>query len=53
MLTEPGPESVKVGTKMPRFRVVVSVCVLDAPVMVNVYCPVAAELVAVKVSVLP
>ena len=44
--------SVKVGTPMVTAKVVVAVCLPEAPVMVALYCPRVAELLAVKVTVL-
>ena len=44
-------ESVKVGTTTPREKVVVAVRLPEVPVMVTLYCPTAAELLAVSVSV--
>jgi len=43
---------VKDGAPMVRAKVVVSVRAPDFPVMVTLYCPTAAELLAVSVSVL-
>ena len=45
-------ESVKDGAPMVRAKVVVSVRAPDMPVMVIVYCPTAAEALAVSVTVL-
>ncbi len=39
-----------VGTYTPRVRVVVAVRLPDLPVMVNVYCPTGAELLAASVN---
>jgi hypothetical protein len=52
ILTDPPPESVKVGTYTPNARVVVLVWVPEVPVMVNVYWPTVAELLAENVIVL-
>ena len=43
-------ESVKVGAKTPKGRVVVAVRLPDVPVMVKEYWPMVAELLAVSVS---
>jgi hypothetical protein len=45
-------ESVKDGAEVVRARVVVTVTAPDLPVMVTLYCPRMAELLAVKVTVL-
>jgi hypothetical protein len=43
---------VKVGAAMARAKVVVTVRAPDLPVIVTLYCPTAAELLAVSVSML-
>jgi hypothetical protein len=45
-------ESVKVGAEIVNPRVVDAVWLPEVPVMVTLYCPTAAELLAVSVSVL-
>ena len=45
-------ESVKVGTPMVTAKVVVAVWLPEVPVMVTLYCPRLAELLAVNVSAL-
>lgn len=52
ILTDPPPESVKVGINTPKVRVVVLDCVPELPVTVNVYWPTGAELLAENVIVL-
>ena len=52
ILTVPELDTVNVGTCTPRVSVVDAVSDPDVPVIVTVYCPIEAELAAVKVSVL-
>jgi hypothetical protein len=52
ILTYPPPYSVNVGTKIPNVRVVALVWLPYVPVIVSGYCPTAAVLLAVNVSVL-
>lgn len=52
MVTLPGPESEKVGTKTPKVKVVDLVSVPEVPVMVTVDCPRGAVLLTLSVSVL-
>jgi hypothetical protein len=51
-MLKPGAESVKAGTYTPSEKVVEFVTLPDVPVSVTVDCPMAAELLAVSVSVL-
>lgn len=44
--------SVKVGALTPRARTVVTIWLPDLPVMVTLYCPTAADVLAVSASVL-
>jgi len=45
-------QRVKLGALIPSARVVVTVCVPYVPVIVTLYCPGVAELLAANVSVL-
>jgi len=47
-----GPDIVKVGAYTPNVRFVVAVMLPDVPVIVRVYCPSAAVLLATNVNVL-
>lgn len=52
MFQLPGPETVKVGAKIPRASVVVTFRVPETPVIVKVCCPGVEELLTVSVSTL-
>ena len=51
-MLRPFVESVKVGTETVKTRVVDAVWLPEVPLMVRLYCPAAAELLAVSVRVL-
>ena len=51
-MLRPFAESVKVGAKTVKRKVVAAVWLPEVPVMVTLYCPRVAELLAAKVTVL-